>query len=165
MTPTPAEITSGDKLPTIGITATGLLGGDTVGTLFGTPPTVTTTADTSSPPGTYTTTIAGTVTDGNYAVTVNTGTLTIDAKSLFGPVVFLDPGTTVVNTMVEPTTSSPPVVTLNLPLTPPDPPITLNPLYTAPFIYGKQLGSGRWPALMRAAAARTICSCRELSSR
>jgi hypothetical protein len=141
LTPNPAEITTGNAIPTIGITATGLLGSDTVSTLFAAPPAVTTTANTSSPPGTYTTTIVGTVTDGNYTVTFNTGALTIDANNLFGPVVFLDPGTTIVNTTTTPITSLPPVTPATLSLTPPDPPITVNPLYTAPFVYGKALGS------------------------
>ena len=70
-----ASITSGDALPSLGVTYHGFVSGDNAASL-NTAPTVTTSATVTSPPGNYPITASGAA-DPNYAITYQTGTLTI----------------------------------------------------------------------------------------
>lgn len=69
-------INAGDPLPQLTASYSGFVNGDTAGSL-GTPPTLSTTATTGSPAGTYPITASGAVDDA-YAITYVTGTLTIN---------------------------------------------------------------------------------------
>ncbi len=70
-----ADMNSGDALPSLGVSYSGFTGGDNSSSL-NTKPAVTTTATTSSPPGSYPITASGAA-DPNYAISYKAGTLTI----------------------------------------------------------------------------------------
>jgi len=71
----------GAPLPTLTASYTGLVNGDTAGSLT-TSPTLSTTATATSPPGTYPITASGAV-DPNYTITYVPGTLTIQPAAFF----------------------------------------------------------------------------------
>ncbi|HEV2483574.1 MAG TPA: MBG domain-containing protein [Puia sp.] len=68
-------MTYGGPVPTLTASYSGFVNGDGPGSLS-TPPTITTTATTSSPIGTYPITMSGAV-DPNYTITYNSGTMTV----------------------------------------------------------------------------------------
>ncbi|HEV3412424.1 MAG TPA: MBG domain-containing protein [Puia sp.] len=70
-----ASINYGSPLPTLSFSITGFVNGDNASSL-NTPPTITTTATASSPPGTYPIAASG-ATDPNYTINYIPGTLTI----------------------------------------------------------------------------------------
>ena len=72
-------ITEGDAIPSFTLTYSGFRNGDTESNAFSTRPTATTTATSSSKPGTYPITISGGDAK-NYALTYTQGTLTIKEK-------------------------------------------------------------------------------------
>jgi filamentous hemagglutinin family protein len=121
LTPIATTLTQGSAIPAIGIDETGLVNGDTLNDVFGTPPTVITTATTSSPAGAYPETIsAKTIVDANYTVTLKTATLTIQVVN---SQTLTDPGSTNINVNSTPTTSiTSPTVTLSTEIVNPPPP-------------------------------------------
>ena len=82
LTASNATMTAGSSVPVLGFTSSGFVNGDTSADLT-IQPTVSTTATSSSPVGTYPITIAG-ATDPNYSITYVSGTLTITAASITG---------------------------------------------------------------------------------
>ena len=74
-------ITEGDAIPSFTLTYSGFRNGDTESNAFSTKPTATTTATSSSTPGTYPITISGGEAK-NYSLTYTQGTLTIQKKSV-----------------------------------------------------------------------------------
>jgi filamentous hemagglutinin family protein len=143
LTPQQTTITFGSTIPNIPLVATGLVNGDTIDGLFSGPPAVTTIANANAPAGSYATTISGTVTNKNYAVTLRPGTLTIEGGPSPLTGIFVSPN----STNVDPLTTAITTITLPPPpqiptVTPPSQPdITLNPLFTAPQFFGKAIGS------------------------
>jgi hypothetical protein len=75
-----ASMTYGGSVPTLGVTYTGFVNGDAAASLT-TQPTVSTTATSSSPAGTYPVTATGAA-DPNYTITYQTGTLTVGKATL-----------------------------------------------------------------------------------
>src|SRR5262249_38933129 len=85
----PLTITADDKTkvygaanPALTVSYSGLVNGDTVGTVVTTPPSVSTTATASSAAGTYPITASGAVANATYAISYVAGTLTVTPATL-----------------------------------------------------------------------------------
>jgi len=102
-----ATMTQGGTVPTITPIYSGFVNGDTAGSLT-TPPTCSTTATSTSPPGSYPSSCSGAV-DGNYTISYVSGTVTVNPAAIL---VSLSPSSLTFPAEIAGTSSSAEIVTL-----------------------------------------------------